>query len=1829
VEGLLVKRKLLAALVAAALFVPMLASAMPALAALAPVSPGLAKLLKTEPGGDRAGVFVNFAPGAEGWQRTLADKGVEVVKTYDRVGAAFVVATYATIKELRGLAGVTYIEDNAMLRAAGETSVWATRARGANEAVYDGPFRDASEKVLDGSGVGVAIIDSGIDSPHPDLVRRIVKNYKVECTFVLVHTGTDRCYPGPVEMDEGVPSDTSSGHGTHVSGIVAGDGTASRGTFRGVAPGAGLYAFGSGEGINVLFAVESYEYILDYQHTFSPAIRVINNSWGNAAGTAYNPNGVIEKLVKEAAQAGIISVFAAGNDGTNADTGNQDDTSGYSKDPTPGVISVANYNDAGTGSRDNTLSSSSSRARKASGPATYPDISAPGSSITSTCNPRLPLCQAGAGSGWPEHYAFMSGTSMAAPHITGVIALILQAHPGLTPAQVEDVLQDTAHKFTGLAGAPGAYEPDPQNPGGTISYDKGAGIVDVPEALKALGTPHDGQGRPADVTITSPASGSEVEGSSVTVGGTARDGTPPSALTDAVLATDPAGDRQGPKGADLLGISVKETSTAMEYTWKVADVEDSVAGVELRFTQRVAGVARVTSVVIEPTGPSTLPASSTITAPAASVRWDTAADTVTAVVPFANLGNPPAGTVAHNAWAGSYVAAIDDVAPGGSAADFATKPEFAKAYRFVRVAPGATPSAAVTVRIDNGAPVPATLTGVSPYYDWTADLSLAGLAPGNHVVTADLTVDGVARDTSTSLLVIPAPIVYSAAITAPAAGATIVRGPAVISGTTSESEPVPGTKAVTIQVTAPGYDSGQQPATGTSSWTADFDFTPVSAATATITARYLVDGVVKATATRSVALVASASVTRTVDCGAATDDATAIQAAIDASATGDTVALSGRCDISTVAAHGGSIWSIERAAVVIDRAITLTSAGTPRSATIAGDGDQAAVLVAPAGDGAVVKALNFENVGRAVVVWNASNVTVGAAGAINNPQANRIVGGPTMNQAILALSNRYGADDVSGRAIVNVAGRGGNVTMPMAGQNLTGFKALGNYVYWTATGPNNPGVYDVIAIDVRQRTAGAKDVTIQNNAVGMGGTEFPSVNMNAVRVYSHALEPIDDVVVNTNNLGRNEDLPGQVADVHAAGRVGVLLHRVTDFQVNGNGVRVRLSPTGFPMPGGGIVVADSSRGEVRGNAVISLADPSTADSDLGAIGVIDQWENLFAGRTDELPTSDIEVTENIVGQADGASTGVGAQKGIVLNGVVRPLVHGNTVKFSTLDAVHIGTAINGPGDFGNPGLRTQQSPVKEGIVCRNFLDVDGSDPYSFDDTSEITVGQASGTAWPGGYSATNSSCFPTLSLNATGPIGPGQDLVATVAALPHRNLTVNLFDEDFGHAGATPNILKNVTVGGTGRATVTFTAAELQGQKDGLLTVTAFVEFDEINFQDTKQATLAAHPTPLPAGTVTIADGGDGYTSRAESLANIPVTWTKANDNRVTGVTVWFADAAGFIPAGCGPATSFGPTGAGYLNSTCANNLPEGPYTFNAQWRGSNGLESARVSVVSIMDRVAGTPVITSPAPGATIGSNTVSVSGTADPGDGIAVKAGSVTEQVTAAGDGSWTAQLTLADGGYSVTATATDSLGNTATSAPVAVKVITTSVAPDAPVVTAPSAGSYVMGSFSVTGTAAPGVTVRLAADGSPWRETVASGSGSWSVTGTLADGAHTLSVTAVDSLDRSSPAASVTFTVDGTDPEATVTTTDRVFLPGQAKFQGTATDNIKVDRVVVSLNNTATGTATNVTATCTGCETGSGTWEATFNVPAGAYSSSITAYDAAGNLVSFPGHSFVVSG
>jgi serine protease AprX len=345
----------------------------------------------------------------------------------------------------------------------------------------------ADGNALGGAGVSVGLIDSGVDPTHPYLTEEDGTSAVVSNNKVLCDPFEAACQV--VNLPNTVDTDTLSlgGHGTHVAGIIAGRPTelSSGETIHGAAPQSKIVSLSTGAALVIIGADAALNWVLENHEapcgegvsaTECPPIKVTNNSYGPSGGGEFDPESATVKLQQALAAEGVATVWANGNDGGD---GSENLSNPPGQDPTGGVISVASYNDLGTGTRDGEVSEFSSRGQDGEF-STYPDISAPGDMITSSCRIYLPICTTGLDPQENGDFNTISGTSMAAPHIAGIVAQLFQKSPSATPADVETAIRSTAHKYS--FGAP--YESGPD--GVTTSFDKGAGLVDVVEAANAL-----------------------------------------------------------------------------------------------------------------------------------------------------------------------------------------------------------------------------------------------------------------------------------------------------------------------------------------------------------------------------------------------------------------------------------------------------------------------------------------------------------------------------------------------------------------------------------------------------------------------------------------------------------------------------------------------------------------------------------------------------------------------------------------------------------------------------------------------------------------------------------------------------------------------------------------------------------------------------------------------------------------------------------------------------------------------------------------------------------------------------------------------------------------------------------------------------------------------------------------------------------------------------------------------------------------------------------------------------------------------------------------------
>jgi serine protease AprX len=300
-----------------------------------------------------------------------------------------------------------------------------------------------------GKGVTVAVVDSGCDASHPDLGDHVIHNIKLYSgEYANQPPDQSNRIVVPIEMGPYQNSDLGSGHGTHVAGIIAADSTTDPAGGRyGVAPDANLICYSIGEVLFTTAVVTAYDHMLDQPDLWG--IKVVNNSWGNSF-RQFDPRDPVAVVTKAVSDLGVAVVFAAGNSG--------DEDAEMSLNPfseAPWVISVA------AGSLDHHRGSFSSNGLVfdnslpgqigGGGHTTWtgdrigtyhPDVTAPGVSISSTCDTAGTVV----GPCPPPNYGndTASGTSMASPHIAGAAAVLLQANPSLTPAQVFSALQATA-----------------------------------------------------------------------------------------------------------------------------------------------------------------------------------------------------------------------------------------------------------------------------------------------------------------------------------------------------------------------------------------------------------------------------------------------------------------------------------------------------------------------------------------------------------------------------------------------------------------------------------------------------------------------------------------------------------------------------------------------------------------------------------------------------------------------------------------------------------------------------------------------------------------------------------------------------------------------------------------------------------------------------------------------------------------------------------------------------------------------------------------------------------------------------------------------------------------------------------------------------------------------------------------------------------------------------------------------------------------------------------------------------------------------------------------
>ncbi|WP_245267054.1 S8 family peptidase [Saccharomonospora piscinae] len=354
---------------------------------------------------DEVPVLVSYRQGqaasAEARARTTADGAAVRTRSLAAIGGAALEADKAEAS--RFWDGV-----RPMLRPGAEIErLWLDAPVRASlaESVPQIGADEVHENGYTGEGVRVAVLDTGIDAEHPDLASAVVE--------AKDFTGGGSAHDG-------------NGHGTHVAGTIAGDGAASDGRYRGVAPDAELVVgkvladHGSGQ--------ESW--ILAGMEWAAGNAAVVNMSLGGDPSDGTDPMSVaVNRLTEET---GALFVVAAGNAGP--DTG----TVG-----SPGSADAALT--VGAVTKDDELAEFSSRGPRTGDGAIKPDVTAPGQDIVAAR-------AAGPAIGEPvgEHYTTASGTSMAAPHVAGAAALLAESRTGWDADELKPVLMGSAQAHPAL-----------------------------------------------------------------------------------------------------------------------------------------------------------------------------------------------------------------------------------------------------------------------------------------------------------------------------------------------------------------------------------------------------------------------------------------------------------------------------------------------------------------------------------------------------------------------------------------------------------------------------------------------------------------------------------------------------------------------------------------------------------------------------------------------------------------------------------------------------------------------------------------------------------------------------------------------------------------------------------------------------------------------------------------------------------------------------------------------------------------------------------------------------------------------------------------------------------------------------------------------------------------------------------------------------------------------------------------------------------------------------------------------------------------------------------
>ncbi|MEU6378876.1 S8 family serine peptidase [Streptomyces sp. NPDC046909] len=297
---------------------------------------------------------------------------------------------------------------------------------------------------FDGTGVKVAVLDTGVDETHPDLADQEI----AERNFSDSPDSVDR-----------------NGHGTHVASTIAGTGAKSEGKYKGVAPGARILA---GKVLDDAGRGWDSDIIAGMEWAVAEGADVVNMSMGGTDTMGIDP--LEETVNRLSATSDTLFVIAAGNEGY----------AGESTVGSPG--SAASALTVGAVDNDDKLADFSSRGPRVGDGGLKPDLTAPGVDIVAAASTASNMEEWYPDPAGTAGYAELSGTSMATPHVAGAAALLAQQHPEWTGERIKAALTGSAK--------PGPYS----------AYQQGTGRTDVARAITQTVVAENGPisfGRPA------------------------------------------------------------------------------------------------------------------------------------------------------------------------------------------------------------------------------------------------------------------------------------------------------------------------------------------------------------------------------------------------------------------------------------------------------------------------------------------------------------------------------------------------------------------------------------------------------------------------------------------------------------------------------------------------------------------------------------------------------------------------------------------------------------------------------------------------------------------------------------------------------------------------------------------------------------------------------------------------------------------------------------------------------------------------------------------------------------------------------------------------------------------------------------------------------------------------------------------------------------------------------------------------------------------------------------------------------------------------------------